>query len=126
MTVINGTNLLGKDKPPWLIGNPAEAIKLLAVAPAQLTPPRREPPQRARARAWITGLPRRIGARLHRPSDTEARWWHWQVTELRGGFVRSYRDARFDVLRQLHELTARYGSGGCTGPADDSEAPPGA
>ena len=49
--------------------------------------------------AWLIGLPRRAGARIHAANDAEARWWHWQVTERCGGLVRQYRDARFDVLR---------------------------
>lgn len=106
--MINGTNLLGKDNPRWLSGNRVETIKLVAAVPAQLTAPPREQ-SRLRLQAWITSLPHRIGAWLHRPDDTEAGWWHWQITELRGGFARSYRDVRFDVLRQLHELTARHG-----------------
>jgi hypothetical protein len=48
--------------------------------------------------AWLIGLPRRAGARLHAMNDAEARWWHWQVAEHRAGLVRRYRDARFDAL----------------------------
>ena len=48
--------------------------------------------------AWLIGLPRRAGARLHAENDAEARWWHWQVTERCGGLVRQYRDTRFDLL----------------------------
>jgi hypothetical protein len=50
--------------------------------------------------AWLTGLPRRTGARLHVMNDAEARWWRWQVTECRGGLARGYRDARFEMLAQ--------------------------
>jgi hypothetical protein len=49
--------------------------------------------------AWLIGLPRRAGARLHAMNDTEARWQHWQVAECCGGLVRQYRDARFGLLR---------------------------
>ena len=115
----NGTNLLGKDKPHPPAGNTAEAIKLLAGAPAQLTAPPRER-VRHRLAAWVTGLPHRIGSRLYRPNDTEAGWWRWQVTELRGGFARSYRDVRFDVLRQLHEVTVRCGGASGAGHSDGS------
>jgi hypothetical protein len=119
--VINGTNLLRKDNPSWPNGDPAETIRLLAAPPLRLTAPRREPRhreprRRVRGLAWITGLPRRVSARLFRANDVEAGWWRWQITELRGGFARSYRDARFDVLRQLYELTDPRGG---TGPADE-------
>jgi hypothetical protein len=128
--VINGTNLLRKDNPRWPNGNPAATIKLLAASPLRLpaprrpTTPRREPRQRVRVPARITGLPRRAGARLFRANDVEAGWWRWQITELRGGFARSYRDIRFDVLRQLYELTDRQGGERGTGPADEHRAPP--
>jgi hypothetical protein len=92
--------------------------------PAQLAapPPPREP-SRLRFPAWLTSLPRRISARLYVRNDTEASWWRWQITELRGGFARSYRDVRFDVLRQLHELTAWRGSVR-TGSPDEPGGPP--
>lgn len=119
--MINGTNLLGKDNPRWPSGNPAETVKLLAAVPGQLTAP---PGERSRPRlqAWIVGLPHRIGTWLYRPTDTEASWWRWQVTELCGGFARSYRDIRFDVLRQLHQLTTRRGAPG-TGSSDEPGGP---
>jgi hypothetical protein len=120
--VINGTNLLGKDNPRWLSGNPAETIKLLAVMPAQLTTPPRES-SRVRLLAWLTSLPLRVGDRLYVRNDTEAGWWRWQITELRGGFARSYRDVRFDVLRQLYELTDRHGGAPGTGSLDEPEGP---
>jgi hypothetical protein len=121
--VINGTNLLGKDNPTFPSGNPAGTIKLLAAVPTQLaTPPPREP-SRLRFPAWLTNLPRWISARLYVRNDEEASWWRWQITELRGGFARSYRDVRFDVLRQLHELTA-WRSPVRTGSPDEPEGPP--
>jgi hypothetical protein len=49
--------------------------------------------------AWLIGLPRRAGARLHAINDAEARWWHWHVTECYAGLARQYRDARWDGLR---------------------------
>jgi hypothetical protein len=55
--------------------------------------------------AWLIGLPRRAGVRLHATNDAEARWWHWQVNERCQGLVRAYRDARFDVL--LHNAEIR-------------------
>ena len=122
--MINGTNLLGKDNPSFPTSNPAGTIKLLAAAPTQLgaPPPPREVP-RLRFPAWLISLPRRISARLYVRNDTEARWWRWQITEIRGGFARSYRDVRFDVLRQLHELTA-WRSTARTGSPDEPEGPP--
>jgi hypothetical protein len=124
--VINGTNLLGKDNPTFLTGNPAGTIKLLAAVPTQLTaPPPPKDPSRLRfpAWAWLASLPHRVSARLYVRNDMEASWWRWQIIELRGGFARSYRDVRFDVLRQLHELTAWRGSVS-TGSPDEPEGPP--
>jgi hypothetical protein len=48
--------------------------------------------------AWLLGLPRRAGRRLHAIDDAEARWWAWEVSERRGGLVRRYRDTRFTAL----------------------------
>jgi hypothetical protein len=94
--------------------------------PTQLTapaPPRQRGPSGRRFPAWLASLPRRISSRLYARNDTEASWWRWQITELRGGFARSYRDVRFDVLRQLHELTAWRGSVGAGSP-NEPEGPP--
>ena len=49
--------------------------------------------------AWLMGLPRRAGRGLHAMNDAEAPQWGWLVTELCGGLVHQYRDARFDALR---------------------------
>ena len=48
--------------------------------------------------AWLLGLRRRAGLRLHATDDAEARWWAWEVTERCGGLVRRYRDTRFAAL----------------------------
>jgi hypothetical protein len=111
--VINGTNLLGKDNPRWPIGNTAETIK---VADAVL-PVLRGPAPRTMAGirpasavgdklrtagaigiAWLIGLPRRLGNWLFVLNDAEAGWRGWQVTELKNGLARQYRDARFVTL----------------------------
>ncbi len=113
--MINGTNLLGKDNPRWLIGNATETMKVLdAVLPAPRGPAVpsgsvRARPDRAIADAlrstgglvlaWLIGLPRRVGSRLFAMNDAEAGWRGWQVTELAGGLARQYRDARFDAVR---------------------------
>ena len=86
-----GSNLHRKDNPGWSISNAAE------------TP--RGPFDRfgftcGICVAWCIGLPRRAGARLHAMTDTESRWWRWQVSERHGGLTRQYRDARFDTLRR--------------------------
>jgi hypothetical protein len=52
------------------------------------------------AAAWLIGLPRRAGRRLHAVNDAEAPQWGWLVIERRGGLVHQYRDARFDALRR--------------------------
>lgn len=113
-----GSNLHRKDNPRWLISNATEtrkvpdaALRLLPPGSGQWDRPVTGLGGSVVARltrtvcdgcgigvAWLIGLPRRAGARLHAANDAEARWWHWQVTERCGGLVRQYRDARFDVL----------------------------
>ena len=113
-----GSNLYRKDNPRWDISNATETRKVPGAA-FWLPPPVAEPWSQpvtglgglvARVTrpvcgacgigaAWVIGLPRRAGVRLHTATDAEARWWHWQVTERCGGLVHQYRDARFDVLR---------------------------
>ena len=48
--------------------------------------------------AWLIGLPRRLGSWLFALNDAEAGWRGWQVTELKNGLARQYRDARFATL----------------------------
>ena len=114
-----GSNLYRKDNPRWVISNATETPQVPDAAFRLLSPgsgPWGRPvtglggsvvARVARTVsngcgigiAWLIGLPRRAGARLHAANDAEARWWHWQVTERCGGLVRQYRDARFDVLQ---------------------------
>ena len=113
-----GSNLHRKDNPRWVISNATETPKVPASAFWLLSPvsgPWDHPVTGlggslvARVTsavcdacglgvAWVIGLPRRAGVRLHATNDTEARWWRWQVIERCAGLVRQYRDARFDVL----------------------------
>ena len=86
-----GSKLYRKDNPSWAIGG--------------LTRTPRGPCGRIRFTgaiciAWLIGLVRRAGRRLHALNDTESRWWHWLVTERNGGLARQYRDARFEALRR--------------------------
>jgi len=113
--VFYGSNLYRKDNPRWGISNATETPKVPATA-FRLLPLAADPWGRAGAdpsgslaagladwvrsacgvcASWVIGLPRRAGARLHTLNDAEARWWHWQVTERRGGLVHRYRDPRF-------------------------------
>jgi hypothetical protein len=49
----------------------------------------------------LTGLarvPRRLGGHLFTMNDTEAYWHDWQITRVRGGLGRRYRDPLFDIL----------------------------
>jgi hypothetical protein len=50
----------------------------------------------------VADLPRRGCDRLFRANDTEARWRGWQITRVRGGLGRVYRDPRFDTLSEKH------------------------
>ena len=86
-----GSNLYRKDNPRWAISN--------------ITEPPRDPSHLIRCAcgicvAWLIGLPRRAGAKLHAMNDAESRWWHWLVAERCGGLAREYRDARFEALRR--------------------------
>jgi hypothetical protein len=116
--VFYGSNLYRKDNPRWVISNATETPKVPGAAFRLLSPvggPWDHPVTGLGGSlvarftsavcdacgvgvAWLIGLPRRAGVRLHATNDAEARWWHWQVTERCGGIVRQYRDARFDVL----------------------------
>lgn len=101
-----GSNPYRKDNPRWVIGNATGTTKVPEFG-APLGPgPGRIGAAGERLRlacgiagAWLMGLPRRAGRRMHAMNDTEARQWAWQVTERRGGLVRQYRDARFEALR---------------------------
>jgi hypothetical protein len=117
--VFYGSNLYRKDNPRWVISNATEtpdvpdaALRFLSPATSPWGHPvtglggglvARITPLVGGACgigvAWLIGLPRRAGVRLHTATDAEARSWHWQVTERWGGLVHQYRDARFDVLR---------------------------
>ncbi len=81
-----GSNLYRKDNPGWAISNATETPRVVA-GQIRLTC--------AVCLAWLIGLPRRAGRRLHAENDAESRWWHWLVTERDGGLTRQYRDARF-------------------------------
>jgi hypothetical protein len=115
--VINGTNLLSEDNPRWPIGNAAETTKLLAIGSAQLAVPQRRPfrARILRLSVWMARMPHGLGIWLYQRNDAEAGWRNWQITEIRGGLARGYRDSRFDVLRQLHELITQRG----TDPSDE-------
>ncbi|MGH3292856.1 MAG: hypothetical protein ACRDP7_13700, partial [Trebonia sp.] len=110
-----GSNLYRKDNPRWVISNATEtpkvpdaAFRLLPVAAAPwdhtvghlsggLAAGMSDWVRSACGvcASWVIGLPRRAGVRLYALNDAEARWWHWQVTERRGGLVHKYRDPRF-------------------------------
>jgi hypothetical protein len=130
--MINGTNLLGKHNPQWPNGNTTETTNILVVAPPRLTAPRRKlirfpgipripvipagPALRTSCGALgsrLSGIPRRIGARLFAANDAEARWRGWQVTQLHGGLARSYRDPRFNALQALREAAAQLADQTC-------------
>lgn len=83
-----GSNPYRKDKPGRQRRSAAET--------------RRVPPERLRSAcgvgvAWLIGMPRRAGRRLHAMNDAESRWWRWIVSERHGGLTHQYRDARFEA-----------------------------
>lgn len=102
-----GSNPYRKDNPRWVIGNATGTTKVPEFGAPLLGPGLGRisaAGERLRlacgiAGAWLMGLPRRAGRRMHAMNDTEARQWAWQVTERRGGLVHQYRDARFEALR---------------------------
>jgi len=130
-----GSNLYRKDNPRWLISNATETPKVPDPA-SRVLPPVTDPWDHLVAElggglaasvsgwvrsacgicvAWLIGLPRRAGARLHAANDTEARWWRWEVSERWGGLVHQYRDPRFALLRHH---PASSDSSDCPRPGD--------
>ena len=118
--VFYGSNLYRKDKPRWPTSNATETPDVPAAGPGLLavavciwdqsgaTQATGGSGLAARVSnqvrfacgmcaAWLTGLPRRAGARLFAVTDAEARWWYWHVTERCGGLVHQYRDSRFEL-----------------------------
>jgi hypothetical protein len=124
--VFYGSNLYRKDNPSWASSNvtetpqvPADLIRSACVIGI----------------AWLIGLPRRVGAKLHAVNDAESRWWRWLVTERHFGLARQYRDSRFEALRRdptlrRDALTAPDAAAPrpecpCNGAATDSLSPRG-
>ena len=108
-----GSNPHRKDNPRWVVSNATGTTKVPQFGTPPLMPVHGSIAavgERVRlacgiVSAWLIGLPRRAGRRMHAMNDTEARQWGWQVSERRGGLVHQYRDARFDALR--HDPTLR-------------------
>jgi hypothetical protein len=128
--VFNATNMLGKDK------SALEMVKVQVTGGALgLTGPGRRPrsPTRhylpglpvgaafrsatASLAGWLASLPHRVGAQLFAMNDTEAGWRGWEITEVRRGLARSYRDPRFDLLRALRALDPQTPDWPVTDPA---------
>ena len=49
---------------------------------------------------WLAAIQRRLGDRLFVTNDMEAYWRDWQITKMRGGLARRYRDPQFDMLAE--------------------------
>jgi hypothetical protein len=104
--VINITNITCEDNPPWPPAGPTE--------PAEPAGPAGGPAERARRiggriadivglaaavlLSWLAYIPRRLGDHIFTWNDTEAYWRGWQITKVRGGLGRRYRDPLFDTL----------------------------
>lgn len=131
-----GSNLYRKDNPCWGISNAMETPKVPEGA-FRVLPVSADPWDRLVADigggvaagvsgwlrsacgicvAWLIGLPRRAGLRMHAASDAEARWWGWQVTERHGGLVHQYRDPRFSMLARDPGIRREELSAGLGGP----------
>ncbi len=119
-----GSNPYRKDNPRWAISNAAETTKVPDLAVLLLAAEFRSAEHGGTGRlggivarvrdasrsaagiavSWLIGLPHRAGRRLYAVNDMDARTFGWQVTELRGGLARSYRDLRFVALRDDDSL----------------------
>jgi hypothetical protein len=94
--LFQGTPVLGKDKPRWVISNLAETKSHTGATFA----------------AWLADIPRRIGERLFMSCDEEANWRGWDMTPLHGGLGRRYRDPRFDSLHPGPQQLGALDGGG--------------
>ena len=103
--MINVTNITCQDNPPWPppagpAGEPVEPARRIGgrigstvgrigstvgLAAAVLL-------------SWLAYIPRRLGDRIFTWNDADAYWCGWQITKVRGGLGRCYRDPRFDTL----------------------------
>jgi hypothetical protein len=54
----------------------------------------------SRPTGWLALLIRGFGDWMYQADDARARQYGWQITVLRGGLARSYRDPRFDRFRR--------------------------
>jgi hypothetical protein len=105
--VINLSNYTSKDNPEW----PRPGLSETAPGPGRGDPGGSPSRGGAAARVrdalavaagvlleWLAYFLRRWGDRLFAMTDTEAYWWGWQISKVRGGLGRRYRDAQFDTL----------------------------
>ena len=137
-----GSNLYRKDNPRWVISNATETPKVPDAAFRLPSPSGGWHPTASFACslaagvadcirsacgigiAWLVGLPRRAGTRLHAMNDAEARWSGWLVTERYGGLGRQYRDARFEALRHDPALRRDELRGDLASPDPAASPPP--
>jgi len=97
--LFQGTPVLGKDKPRWIISNLAETKSNPG----------------ATFVSWLADVTRRIGERLFMSCDEEANWRGWEITPLAGGLGRRYRDPRFDSRRPAPRQQGQQGQQGQRG-----------
>ena len=95
--MFHGTPVLGKDKPWWVISNLAETKSDV----------------RDTIATRFAEIFRRAGESLFMSCDEEAFWRGWEITQLRRGLGRSYRDPRFDTRRRAHHLDTLGGESLC-------------
>jgi hypothetical protein len=112
--VFNLSNFTGEDNPRARIRIPRTALTGLDTW-TMIAAYARVPSSGIRIRTFLvvgadvladrlTSLPRRASDRLFAMNDAEARWRGWQITRVRGGFGRRYRDPAFDTLGALDEV----------------------
>jgi len=61
--------------------------------------------------AWPAAVPRSLGDYLFAINDNEACWRDWQITRMRGGLARRYRDPQFASLPQCPKCRERACAG---------------
>ena len=72
--------------------------------------------------SWLAYIPRRLGDHVFTWNDTEAFWRGWQITKVRGGLGRRYRDPDFDTLAACPQCQGE-GMNAMDGRADTPCAP---
>lgn len=97
--MINISKFTSKDNPQWPLGGYWETgIPPVSRGPGGTGEARGSPRRGCTLLEWLAYLLRRWGDRWFAMGDNEACWRGWEITKMRGGLGRVYRDPRFDTL----------------------------